>query len=84
MKAMIRRMGNSQGLIIPKLLLAQIGLEVDYAAELKVEGDTLLIRKPQKTGYTLDELIAQCNPKAPLPADMKDWQAAQPIGREAW
>lgn len=39
----IRRLGNSQGILIPKPLLQQVGL-VDKA-ELRVEGDTLVLRR---------------------------------------
>lgn len=43
----IQRIGNSQGILIPKPLLAQIGLgrEVD----LTVEDDALVVRKPVST-----------------------------------
>jgi antitoxin MazE len=41
----IRRLGNSQGILIPKPLLLQIGL-VDQA-EMMVEGDALVLRKPK-------------------------------------
>jgi antitoxin MazE len=41
----IRRLGNSQGVLIPKPLLQQVGL-VD-AAEMRVEGDALVLRKPK-------------------------------------
>lgn len=41
----IRRLGNSQGIIIPKPLLRQVGLEEE--AEMKVEGNTLVLRRPQ-------------------------------------
>ena len=37
-------MGNSQGVIIPKPFLAQIGLEDE--AEMAVENDAIVIRKP--------------------------------------
>ena len=43
-KTMIRPMGNSQGIIIPRLVLAQVGLEDE--AEMIVERDALVIRKP--------------------------------------
>ena len=46
MKTTIRRMGNSQGVIIPKPLLAQVGL-VDEA-ELVVEKDSIVLRKPRR------------------------------------
>ncbi|WP_454726409.1 MULTISPECIES: AbrB/MazE/SpoVT family DNA-binding domain-containing protein [Cupriavidus] len=46
MKAMIRRMGNSQGVLIPKPILAQLGLEDEV--DMSVENDALVIRKPHK------------------------------------
>ena len=45
MLATIRRLGNSQGILIPKPLLQQVGL-VDQA-EMRVEGDALVLRKPK-------------------------------------
>ena len=45
MKTAIRKMGNSQGVLIPKPLLAQVGLEVE--AEMSVEKDAIIIRKPR-------------------------------------
>jgi antitoxin MazE len=40
----IRRIGNSQGIVIPKPLLAQVGLEGH--ADLTVERDALVLRRP--------------------------------------
>lgn len=45
MLATIRRLGNSQGILIPKPLLQQVGL-VDQA-EMRVEGNALVLRKPK-------------------------------------
>ena len=45
MKTTIRRMGNSRGVIIPKPLLAQVGLEGE--AEMVVEKGAIVIRKPK-------------------------------------
>jgi antitoxin MazE len=41
----IRRLGNSQGILIPKPLLQQVGL-VDEA-DMRVEGDALVLRRPK-------------------------------------
>jgi antitoxin MazE len=41
----IRRLGNSQGILIPKPLLLQVGLE--NQAEMRVEGDALVLRRPK-------------------------------------
>lgn len=42
----IRRLGNSRGILIPKPLLKQAGLE--DLAEILVEGNTLILRRPRK------------------------------------
>ena len=42
----IRRLGNSHGILIPKPLLKQTGLTDQ--AEILVEGNTLVIRRPKK------------------------------------
>jgi antitoxin MazE len=41
----IRRLGNSQGILIPKPLLQQVGLS--DRAEMIVEGNTLVLRRPK-------------------------------------
>ena len=41
----IRRLGNSQGILIPKPLLQQLKLEDQ--AEMRVEGDALVLRRPK-------------------------------------
>jgi antitoxin MazE len=46
MKTAIRRMGNSQGVLIPKPILAQLGLEDEV--EMEVENDAIVLRRPQK------------------------------------
>lgn len=46
MKTTIRRMGNSQGVIIPKPLLAQVGLSDE--AEMSVENNSIVLRKPTR------------------------------------
>jgi antitoxin MazE len=51
MKAMhvsIRQIGNSQGVVIPKPLLAQVGLDGEEGAEMTIEGGALVLRKPAK------------------------------------
>jgi antitoxin MazE len=42
----IRKMGNSQGVLIPKPFLQQVGLTDE--AEMLVEGEALVIRRPRK------------------------------------
>ena len=49
MKAMhvrIRQIGNSQGVVIPKPILAQLGLKSEAVAEMTIEAGALVLRKP--------------------------------------
>ena len=46
MKTSIRRLGNSRGVIIPKPMLLQLGLEAE--AELTLENDAIVIRRPRQ------------------------------------
>ena len=46
MKIAIRKMGNSQGVIIPKPVLTQLGF--DSEAEMSIERDAIVLRKPRK------------------------------------
>jgi antitoxin MazE len=47
MKTAIRKMGNSQGILIPKPFLLQTGLDVGEV-EIDVENDAIVIRKPKR------------------------------------
>lgn len=47
MKTSIRKMGNSQGVLIPKPFLAQAGLEMGEV-DIEVENNAIVIRKPEK------------------------------------
>jgi antitoxin MazE len=42
----IRKIGNSQGVVIPKPLLAQVGLEAGLGVEIIVEDGALVLRGP--------------------------------------
>jgi antitoxin MazE len=57
MKAMhvnLRPIGNSQGVVIPKPVLTQLGLSSDAGVEMTIEDDTLVLRRPAhrvRTGW---------------------------------
>lgn len=47
MKTTIRKMGNSQGVLIPKPFLTQIGMEMGDV-DIDIENETIVIRKLAK------------------------------------
>lgn len=44
----IRAIGNSKGVVLPKPILAQVGLENATDAEMTVENGVIVLRKPAK------------------------------------
>jgi antitoxin MazE len=52
MHVSIRRIGNSQGVVIPKPVLAQLGLNGEVGAEITIEGGALVLRRPASPART--------------------------------
>jgi len=48
----IRRIGNSQGVVIPKPVLAQLGLNGEMGAEMTIESGALVLRRPASPAPT--------------------------------
>jgi antitoxin MazE len=48
MKTSIRKMGNSQGVLIPKPFLAKTGMLVNEDIDIDIEDDKIVIRKLEK------------------------------------
>jgi antitoxin MazE len=73
MKAMhlsIRQIGNSQGVVIPKPFLAQLGLNGGAGAEMTIEGGALVLRRlasPARKGWAAAvKRIAEAGDDAPV------------------
>jgi antitoxin MazE len=49
MEVVIRNIGNSKGVVLPKPLLAQAGLEGQATASIVVENGSIVLRKPVKS-----------------------------------
>ena len=48
----IRKIGNSQGVVIPKPVLLQLGLSGDAGAEMTIENNALVLRRPASAART--------------------------------
>lgn len=83
MQVEIKKWGNSAGIILSPAILSDLKAKVGDRLEADVVEGTLKI-KPAKPVYTLAELLAQCDPSAPMPDDMQAWLNDAPVGREVW
>jgi antitoxin ChpS len=83
MELSIQKWGDSAAVRLPPALLEQlkVALGDKRAVDVRPEGVML---KPARHRYVLADLVAQCDPKAPMPADLAAWNVVEPVGREAW
>jgi antitoxin ChpS len=78
----LRKVGGSIMLAVPPALLDVLHLAAGARVGLAVDNGRLVIEPAARPRYTLDELLAQCDPAAELVADGQGWLDAKPVGGE--
>jgi antitoxin ChpS len=65
-------------------LLRDLGLVAGQVVTIDktADGNWLLRPQRERRKYTAAELNAQCNTKAPMPADLVAWDQMRPVGNE--
>ena len=79
----LRKVGGSVMLAVPPALLDVFQLQAGAQVGIAVESGRLVIEPQQRRRYTLEELLAQCNPKARRSKRDRDWLDDKPVGRES-
>ena len=74
METSIKKLGNSAGILLPSVLMRALNLSVGQSVNIEMIGGNLLVKPQTARRYTLKELVAQCNPKAPMPAEVLEWE----------
>jgi antitoxin ChpS len=78
----LRKVGGSVMLAVPPALLDILNLQPGARVGIAVESGRLVVEPQQRRRYTLDELLAQCDPKAPRSKQEREWLDSKPVGRE--
>jgi antitoxin ChpS len=78
----LRKVGGSVMLAVPRAILDMLHLEADATVGLAVDGEWLVVVPQPKPRYTLDELLAQCDPQAEITVEDRAWLGLDSIGRE--
>ena len=81
-KARLRKVGGSVMLAIPPALLEALDLSPDKPVDLVVKGGRLVVEPGPSRRYSLDELLAQCNPRARRSPEDREWTTGAREGRE--
>jgi antitoxin ChpS len=78
----LRKVGGSVMLAVPRALLDILHLQPGAQVGIAVESGRIVIEPQRRRRYTLDELLAQCNPKARRTKSEKEWLDSKPVGAE--
>jgi antitoxin ChpS len=78
----LRKVGGSVMLAIPKPVLDALDLSPEASVGLSIKGGNLVVAPKKRRRYTLDELLAQCKPRARRSREEREWLTSPPVGRE--
>jgi antitoxin ChpS len=69
-------------LAVPPALLDILRLRPGAQVGIAIEGGRLVVEPQLRPRYTLDELLAQCNPKKARSKEDREWVSDKPAGAE--
>lgn len=69
-------------LAVPPVLLDILHLQPGAQVGLSVQGGQLVVEPRQRSRYSLDELLAQCDSKIPQNKEDREWLDDKPVGSE--
>jgi antitoxin ChpS len=81
----LRKVGGSVMLVIPPVLLNLLHLKADAAVAVGVEDGRLIVDPKPRPRYTLEELLAKCDPAVDateMSEEDRIWINLPPVGRE--
>ena len=78
----LRKVGGSVMLAVPPAVLDMLHLRAGAMVVLVVDNGRLIVEPQPRRRYTLDELLAQCDPAAEPAQEDREWLDAPPVGRE--
>jgi antitoxin ChpS len=78
----LRKVGGSIMLAVPPALLDLLRLERGAKVGLTVQNGRLIVQPQQRPRYTLDELLAKCNPRTRRSKEEVEWLEGKSGGGE--
>ena len=77
----LRKVGGSVMLAVPPAILDLLHLQAGATVSVTIDDGRLVI-EPQRSRYTLDELLAQCDASAEVSAEDRVWLDDKSGGKE--
>jgi antitoxin ChpS len=82
--AALRSVGGSVMMTLPKSLLTENNLSIGSKVNIQSLNGQIIITPQKKKRYTLEELLAQCDPSLPMSAEELEWLNAPDVGLEVF
>ena len=79
----LRKVGGSAMIAIPPSIINMLNLHIGENVSLELNSSNAIVIKPlQRKKPTLNDLLAQCDASAPMPAADGEWDALRSVGNE--
>ncbi len=78
----LRKVGGSVMLAVPPAILDLLNLQAGATVGLAVDNGRLVVEPSPRPRYTLEELLAQCDPDAEISPEDRTWLDEKPVGNE--
>ena len=78
----LRKVGGSVMLAVSPVFLKELKIECGSTVDVALQNGQLVVRPITKPQYALADLLAQCDPKAKMPSEDRQWLDNSPVGNE--
>ena len=78
----LRKVEGSVMLTIPPVILDAVGLADGTKVNISIDGDRLVVEQRSRPSYTLEELLAQCDPRLNFSSEDEEWLESAAVGEE--
>ena len=78
----LRRVGGSVMLAVSPVFLKELQIACGSTVDVALVEGQLVVRPVTKPQYALADLLAQCDPKAKMPSEARQWLDSSPVGNE--
>ena len=88
-KRHVRKWGNGLGILLPRAIVKELGIEVGDELEFDIDDGQIIIFDPEKNKdrlriprYKLEDLLAEYDNHQEQDEVAKEWDNIEPVGRE--
>ena len=82
MQTHLRKVGGSVMMAVSPAFLEELNIGSGSVVDVALLDGHLVVRPITQPKYTLADLLAQCDAKAKMPKEDKEWLSLSPVGNE--